>query len=564
VTATLADDELHEYTWQTGASARRIVRYSPHTKSERSVLFYVLHLENYEFVMREPLLESLLEHQAVKAWSQLGPERIEPVAVEVVKPKRRSALYRLVGVGTGGSAVLAKKCPAATAAVEKSIYLELLPRLPCPTLRCYGWVKEPQDDWWWQFVEDLEGLEYSPLSDEHRELAGRWLGTVHSAAMRTGFDVRLPRRDPSHYLRLLRTSRARLKDLLTNPALSKEDLQVLRRITSQCDIIESRWDELENLCSELPRTLVHGDFVAKNVRVKITRSGPAFVVFDWGIAGWGVPATDLAQFTGRTVSPDFAAYCSAMESCGMPLDVRAVQGLAQCGKFFRLLDAISWACSALSHESCSFWRRPMSLLTKYEVQLGEALREVRWSDSGRSGGTGQLIEEARIQKTLRRIISRLTANSALRDDLMQEALVRLWKLGVEQPGRTRSWYLQNCRFHLLHWLESGRSLDSLKRANGDKQITLAGVGDELVDPHPADDPLFEVVSARDLISTLAGHLQPCEKAVVGGLADGLRLHEIAGRLNLSYPTVLKYRRKIAALTLKLGICAPTRPRARKR
>ena len=168
-----------------------------------------------------------------------------------------------------------------------------------------------------------------------------------------------------------------------------------------------------------------------------------------------------------------------------------------------------------------------------------------------------LIEDAKICSTLRRIITRLTADQALQDDLMQECLIRLWQLESKEPGQTQSWYLQNCRFHLQHWLASGRSLDSRKRANGVKRITLDGDNDALPDyGYHTNGELLEVVSAHDIVSALAGRLKPLETAVLGGLADGLVLHDIAVKHNLSYPTALKYRRKIAALTIKLGISPP--------
>ena len=53
------------------------------------------------------------------------------------------------------------------------------------------------------------------------------------------------------------------------------------------------------------------------------------------------------------------------------------------------------------------------------------------------------------------------------DDLLQESLVHLWKVRCDNPGRTKSWYLQNCRFHVQHWLAAGCSLDSPKRARAD-------------------------------------------------------------------------------------------------
>jgi len=168
-----------------------------------------------------------------------------------------------------------------------------------------------------------------------------------------------------------------------------------------------------------------------------------------------------------------------------------------------------------------------------------------------------LFNDAGVCETLQKIVSKLTPDPALRDDLMQECLIRLWKLEKDEPGRTRSWYLQNCRFHLQHWLELGRSLDSPKRAGGDSRVTIDGINGELpAEWYHTNGELLELVSARDIVSTLSPHLKPSENAVLGALADGLVLNDIANKLKLSYPTVLKYRHKIAALSIKLGIPPP--------
>jgi len=182
-------------------------------------------------------------------------------------------------------------------------------------------------------------------------------------------------------LDLLISSRAKVRELLTNPALPEADLSVLRSVALQCDVLESHWGELEDMCSGLPRTVVHGDFVIKNVRVGSARAGSKLLVFDWEFAAWGTPATDLAQFTGGTVSPDLLAYCSVMERCGTPLDVRAVQELAKCGEFFRLLAVIHWALLMVVDDSYLFLEKPISHLRSYETRLAEALRAAHWARS---------------------------------------------------------------------------------------------------------------------------------------------------------------------------------------
>ena len=91
---------------------------------------------------------------------------------------------------------------------------------------------------------------------------------------------------------------------------------------------------------------------------------------------------------------------------------------------------------------------------------------------------GSELGDAHTRRTLWRIVRNLTSDPVLREDLMQECLVRVWQLSREKPGQTRSWYLHNCRYHLQHCLDEGRSVDSFKRANGRKRVPIDGTIDE--------------------------------------------------------------------------------------
>src|SRR5690242_7847718 len=83
-----------------------------------------------------------------------------------------------------------------------------------------------------------------------------------------------------------------------------------------------------------------------------------------------------------------------------------------------------------------------------------------------------LIEDGSVCEALRQIAAGFARDPTQRDDLMQECLINLWRIERDKPGRTRSWYLQNCRFHLQHYATLGRSLDSPKRASQDKRLTF--------------------------------------------------------------------------------------------
>jgi RNA polymerase sigma factor (sigma-70 family) len=164
------------------------------------------------------------------------------------------------------------------------------------------------------------------------------------------------------------------------------------------------------------------------------------------------------------------------------------------------------------------------------------------------------VNELSIRDSLTRIIKSMSANVALRQDLLQEALIHLWLSEANRPGQTRSWYLQSCKFHLLHYLASGRSVDSAKRRGS--QLVYGDASNtehqQLVDEGDSGNSILNDVSARDIISQLAPRLQPREKDVLDCFADGLGPREIGRKLKMSHTMVIKHRRKIANLFAKMA------------
>jgi hypothetical protein len=168
-----------------------------------------------------------------------------------------------------------------------------------------------------------------------------------------------------------------------------------------------------------------------------------------------------------------------------------------------------------------------------------------------------LAEDQKISETLRKIVCGFTSDQVLQQDMLQECLLWLCRVERDKPGRTLSWYLQSCRFHIQHWLASGRSVDSLKRNRADKRIAIEGNDDEpALQEYHTNGELFEGVSFQDVVSTLGLHLKPRERRVLRGLAEGQALREIAAELRLSYPTALKCRQTIATVISKLEISPP--------
>jgi DNA-directed RNA polymerase specialized sigma24 family protein len=174
--------------------------------------------------------------------------------------------------------------------------------------------------------------------------------------------------------------------------------------------------------------------------------------------------------------------------------------------------------------------------------------------NGRKSPANGDSQQASLREALRQMIRRLTPNAALRDDLLQEALVHLWLTETRRPDQTRSWYIQSCRFHLQHYLSCGRSIDSAKRWRDQLPIN-----DSFEDNHASAEPadsgnsVFTCVSAREIIELLAPQLTVQGQAVLHCLADGLGPREIGRKLKLSHTMVIRYRRKIASLFARLEL-----------
>ena len=326
-----------------------------------------------ERTIPEVLTEGMREHPAVQAWLQIQSDSWEPGSLEVLQQRRYSTVYRLNHVKQGVARVIAKRCRVSTARIEHTIYEELLPLTGMPALRCYGMLEEQEGEYCWLFLEDAGGVRYSTQLPHNRALAGRWLAQTQLAAMSAGLRSCFPDRELGHYLRLLQACRAMLLHHLDGSAMSTEDAAIFRNVSAHLDVVESLWAELEEICDVMPRTLVHGDFVNKNLRVRDTATGNVLLVFDWEFAGWGVPAADLAQLIDRVASPDLSLYCSILNREYSRLELRDIQAVAACGNLLRMVDQMSWATVGQEFIDPTQLVKAIALLHSYELSIVEAL-----------------------------------------------------------------------------------------------------------------------------------------------------------------------------------------------
>ncbi|HEU0020676.1 MAG TPA: aminoglycoside phosphotransferase family protein, partial [Dehalococcoidia bacterium] len=321
-------------------------------------------------VTRQVVRTNLGEHPAVQAWSALGPERIEPDWIETLHMTRKSAVYRLAGIGPGGSAVIAKRCSPSTAVIERTVYQEVLPRLPIPALRYFGSLNELDSGLSWQFLEDAgEDRHFSLISGEDRGvLAAQHLALMHTSAARISAPAELPDRGTNYSLGNLQNARETIQRNFGNPRLQLEDLAVLEAIVSQCNFLEGHWVQVEEFCQCMPNTLVHGDFQGNNVRVRPGPDGRLLLLFDWEFAGWGVPACDLWGV-------DTFIYWAAIREEWPQVDLADIRRLAEFGRIFWWLATVFWESLRLPYE---YVERPMRYLRSYVLKLSNAIQVLEW------------------------------------------------------------------------------------------------------------------------------------------------------------------------------------------
>jgi hypothetical protein len=330
----------------------------------------------------------LTEHPAVRAWAALGCTSAMPAAVSRLQKRAKGHVYRLVGAGPQGASVVAKRSSPERIGLERTIYESVLPRLPMAKLRYYGCIEEQDSAYWWVFMEDAGEELYAPFLASHRTEAARWLAAVHTAAASLGVSDALPDRGPDYYRGHLSSARATLARSRSNTRLTREQEALVERVDAQCELAERHWSEVHDLCAALPRTLVHGDFAPKNMRVRSGNGGMELLPFDWGSAGWGVMVADMAQaarprasgarpdLTTYWANPDLAVYREAVRGQWPHVAARDLEPLAVVGKLFRCLVCISLEAPSFETE----WAEvSVPDMTANELEMADAIAAAGWS-----------------------------------------------------------------------------------------------------------------------------------------------------------------------------------------
>lgn len=317
------------------------------------------------------LRDDLGDHPAYVAWRAVERRAPRPAAIEVLeRPRRRSGVFRLRGAGAAGGDVIAKQRRYGDLDDERRLYEQVLPSLAVPTAAWLGSFEVVDQDAW-LFLEDLGEVWYDPDDAAHRELAVRWVAGLHCGG-RPGADW-LPEAGPRYFRRVLDDADAGLGAVTHHPALSDDGRAILDGIRRQLARAARQWGEVESACSEMPSTLAHGDFVPKNVRVRVRGGAPELVVFDWETAALGPPAVDIALLPGGSAGR--LAYLAAVADAWPGIRTEHVEGMHAIGQLFRLLHEVWWASQRLRHD---FIERAVRSMEQYERSLDRVVRDRGW------------------------------------------------------------------------------------------------------------------------------------------------------------------------------------------
>ena len=136
---------------------------------------------------------------------------------------------------------------------------------------------------------------YSETDPAHLALAARWVGSLHTGATPIDAARALPDGGPARYLDYLRAGRDAVLGGGANPGLTAADVKRLKRLVADLDALERDWTTIERACSDVPATVVHGDFRPRNAYLRSDGTQLHVFPIDWEHAGWGVPAADLTR-----------------------------------------------------------------------------------------------------------------------------------------------------------------------------------------------------------------------------------------------------------------------------
>ena len=316
-------------------------------------------------------LNKVHQHSLINALGVIGHEPVEPVSIELLKGEsQRSVIYRLTFVGMEYKTLIAKRCPQNHSLIERTIYEEILANISLPVPQYFGYVLEPEGEFGWFFLEDVGDEKYRSYIHEHRVAAAKWLGLLHTSTAINAGGLGLPERKPEYYLSLLQSANKTIQSNLTDHDLKVEDRSVVKSINDHSEYLRNNWKKFMDIDRGIPNTIVHGDFIENNVRIRTNKDKILVIPFDWEKAGWGIPAEDISNV-------DIQSYWVTVHEQWPDLSLNNLRWIAQIGKIYRCIVYLDWIAPRLANTSVE---QPLADLRQCEAWLIDLLQAGKWRE----------------------------------------------------------------------------------------------------------------------------------------------------------------------------------------
>lgn len=288
----------------------------------------------------KPISPGPLFDRIVSSWNDLGPRSVPDTIRLLHEHGSETAVFRLEGMASVPGSVIAKRSFRGMARTECEMYRQVLTRIPVPTPEFFGCHDSDADGAVWVFTGEVSGVEFDRKNQRHRAAAARWVGSFHVATAGEGLPDWASDRGLSHMQGLHRAGVENIDGALSSGTLNGEQEAVLQSLLASMGRIGAAWGDLERRGRQLPASLVHGDFVAKNLIVTEAGGQTEIVPCDWESAGRGFPSSDLGEV-------DLEEYFNTVEPHWPDVDRSLMAGTETMAKLYRLLHLVFWGSQRL-------------------------------------------------------------------------------------------------------------------------------------------------------------------------------------------------------------------------